>query len=274
MGSLYILLQRNIKECELNRSEVVLKLFVRDFSRLYGERSATYNVHQLLHLVICVKRWGPLWAWSAFAFESYNGQLTRLTHGTKHIGPELLNKLQLIRGLQILKHRIDERTKTSRVPIIPRLENDYVKGTHRLNIKLHDIEREMLISKGLLDISHCKIYLRSIIRGEEYTSLSYKDTTTNSFTVFIKKQDNSSFYGMIRFFFLVEDLCFTVQNLSVQHSKFISQNETQITINHIIPIKEVNEFTFINVREVKEMYHVIRVLNYVVKRPNLFKKNM
>lgn len=269
--SLFTLLQRNIKDHELDRTEVLLKRLVRDFPKLYGEQSTTYNIHQLLHLVLCVKRWGPLWAWSAFAFENFNGQLTRLTHGTKHIGPELLNKLQLIRGLQILKHGIDERSKITTDAIIQRLENDYVKGTHRLNIKLHDREREILASNVLLDIRQCKIYLRGIIHREEYTSLAYKDTTNNSFTVFIKKKDNSFFYGMIRFFFFVEeDLCFIVQNLLVQHTKFILQYETQIKINHIIPINEVNEFTLINVKEVKEMCHVIRVLNYIVKRPNLF----
>lgn len=274
--SLFTLLQRSITENELKKTEILLKLFVRDFCKLYGERSATYNVHQLLHLVVCVRRWGPLWAWSAFSFESFNGQLTKLTHGTKHIGQELLHKLQLVRGLQILKHQIDERSSmASNNPIIQQLDNNNVKGIHRLNIKLNDIERNILVSKGLLDLRHCKFYQRGIVHGEEYTSLSYKDTMYNSFTVCIKRQDNSSIYGMIRFYLLVEgDLCFVVQNLSVERAKFIIQNETQTKISHIIPVNELQEFTFINVKEVKQMYHVIRVLNYVVKRPNLFKKNM
>ncbi|KAJ8668513.1 hypothetical protein QAD02_010176 [Eretmocerus hayati] len=48
------------------------KIFVRDIASLYGDRMLTYNVHQLLHLVLYVLRWGPMWATSAFGFESYN----------------------------------------------------------------------------------------------------------------------------------------------------------------------------------------------------------
>lgn len=272
--SIFTLLQREIKQHELDRAHFLLKLFVRDFPILYGERAASYNVHQLLHLVLSVRRWGPLWAWSAFAFENFNGRLTRLSHGTKHNGKELINKIQLIRGIQILQHRIYENKKAT-TPIIQPSENDSVRGTHRSNIKLHDTEREILISKGFLDMQSCKIYLRGIVNDVEYTSLFYKETAYNSFTVFLKKQDNLSFYGIIRFFVLHDgDLCFVIQHLLVQHTKFILQHETQTKLSHIIPIREVNEFTFINVREVKEMYHMIRVKNFIIKRPNLFNKNL
>ena len=37
------------------------------------------NVHLLCHLVDCVTNWGPLWAYSCFTFESFNGQLKSIS---------------------------------------------------------------------------------------------------------------------------------------------------------------------------------------------------
>ncbi|XP_043469590.1 uncharacterized protein LOC122503198 [Leptopilina heterotoma] len=42
----------------------------------------TFNVHLLLHLAESVYNWGPLWAHSAFAFESGNGQLLKNVNKT------------------------------------------------------------------------------------------------------------------------------------------------------------------------------------------------
>jgi hypothetical protein len=43
------------------------------------------NVHQLLHLHKDVVSWGLLWTHNAFSFESMNGTLTRLMHGTQAV---------------------------------------------------------------------------------------------------------------------------------------------------------------------------------------------
>ena len=48
-----------------------------------GENSCSMNVHSLKHLAKCVERWGPLWAYSCFPFESFNGQIKLRFHGTR-----------------------------------------------------------------------------------------------------------------------------------------------------------------------------------------------
>ena len=50
-----------------------------------GERSATMNIHLLIHLTKCVENWGPLWAYSCFPFESMNYQLKKLFHGSQNM---------------------------------------------------------------------------------------------------------------------------------------------------------------------------------------------
>ena len=51
-----------------------------------GENGCTMNVHLLRHLPVCVRNWGPLWAYSCFPFESMNGHLKIHFHGTRCIG--------------------------------------------------------------------------------------------------------------------------------------------------------------------------------------------
>lgn len=41
------------------------------------------NVHMLRHIPDCVRNWGPMWAYSCFSFESQNGHLKKLYHGTR-----------------------------------------------------------------------------------------------------------------------------------------------------------------------------------------------
>lgn len=105
--SLLNLLQKSFRiNPDLEQTEILLKLFVRDIGQLYSDdREYSYNVHQLLHIVLCVKRWGSLWATSAFSFENYNNFLINCVHGSKHLGQEMINNLSLAEGLHALRYQ-------------------------------------------------------------------------------------------------------------------------------------------------------------------------
>ena len=62
------------------------------FYFLTGQRSSTFNMHQLLHLTENVTRNGPLWAYSCFYFEDYNGQLRRFFSGTQNVENQVNKK--------------------------------------------------------------------------------------------------------------------------------------------------------------------------------------
>jgi len=53
-----------------------------------------------------VKRWGPLWATSAFVFENFNHILGGLAHGSKHKGQQIVNKVKLAHGLEVLRNKV------------------------------------------------------------------------------------------------------------------------------------------------------------------------
>ena len=54
------------------------------FSYSAGGSFCGLNVHHLKHMPKCVENWGPLRAHSCFPFESVNGDLLKLFHGTRN----------------------------------------------------------------------------------------------------------------------------------------------------------------------------------------------
>ena len=61
-----------------------------------GVKATSMNVHLLHHLPQCVRLWGPIWAYSCFHFESLNGFLKSLFHGTKDMTKQVKSSLLYI----------------------------------------------------------------------------------------------------------------------------------------------------------------------------------
>ena len=63
----------------------MLHEFVAKTEEYFTADAMTFNVHQLLHIAESVLNWGPLWAHSAFAFESGNCELLQAIHCAKGV---------------------------------------------------------------------------------------------------------------------------------------------------------------------------------------------
>ncbi|XP_011685212.1 PREDICTED: uncharacterized protein LOC105448390 [Wasmannia auropunctata] len=90
--SLFILLQNNITDKELQKCEIDLLRFVADFEILYGKENVTFNIHALLHIVESVRMCGPLWATSTFSFESTNFHLKQQLSEPKGVDSQISKK--------------------------------------------------------------------------------------------------------------------------------------------------------------------------------------
>ena len=66
--SVHTLLQQSISETQIQCCEEMIKKFCFQFEGLYGRRYMTPNVHSLLHLTNCIRKFGPLWVFSCFYF--------------------------------------------------------------------------------------------------------------------------------------------------------------------------------------------------------------
>ena len=72
--AIYILCSPILKRRYSDYAGQLLKFFVQNFSRLYGQDQVSYNVHGLIHLERDSQVHGPLDDWSAFPFENCLGQ--------------------------------------------------------------------------------------------------------------------------------------------------------------------------------------------------------
>lgn len=269
--ALYTLLQERITIIDLQQADELIKLFREGIPTLYSDRDLTYNAHQLAHLVQSVKRWGPLWATSAFPFENYNGFIANCVHGNKHMGQEIVHILTIAQGVQVLKNRVTADEHDTNVED-HELKKYQLLGKN-VTVDLNDVERQLLLSKGLYSMDDVKVYTRAKINKEIYTSNSYKITKTNSYTVQIKMHNNSYIYGEIRFFFEIQNkLCFIIQCFSVKCTKMFYENKTKAKVKHIIPVQKNSEFLLIKLESIKSIIQVLKVGEYICKRPNLFRK--
>lgn len=272
--AIFILLQNNIAiESELKEAEICLQLFVKDIAVLYGDRELTYNMHQLLHLGLCVRRWDLLWATSAFPFESFNGFLANCVHGTKNMSQEIINFLTIAQGAAILRNQcLVGEHPTNHHP--SNIKKDYeLLGSTKELILMNDIERRLLTLNGLF-IENLSIYARAKIKNELYTSQLYKIPKNDSSNVQVTTTDNKTKYGFIRFFFEIDNnLYFIFQCYNVTFTKMFVHRQTASKIKHIIPIEDINKFVLIKVQNVRSLIILIRVGNYLCKCPNNFNKN-
>lgn len=96
-----LLCGNSISEDSIQKSQVLLQYFVMVFPELCSERYMTLNMHALLHLPQCVRDSGPLWVTSCFSFESANGELTKLFHGTQNLECQIVASVKIIHNLPV-----------------------------------------------------------------------------------------------------------------------------------------------------------------------------
>ena len=88
--TVHILLGSSILPHDLTIANELLLCFYQHMPELYEDTSCLINVHNLIHLAPLVKQWGPLWVYSCFGFESMNGHLKKMFHGTRQILGQLV----------------------------------------------------------------------------------------------------------------------------------------------------------------------------------------
>lgn len=116
--AVYILLGDEITEAGLQRAEMLLHEFYHNFSELYGQGSCGLNVHNIcMHLPFYVRKLGPIWAWSCFAFEDANAKLLQSVHGTGDVVKQALRNQEIsmyIRSMEVASSEHKSKMKVTR----------------------------------------------------------------------------------------------------------------------------------------------------------------
>ena len=107
--AMHILLSKEITDMECGAAEEMLQDFCMFLPELYGIRNCTMNAHSLLHLPYYVRLWGPCWAYSAFSFESHNGDLKHSFDSNRQVADQLSDYINVRLMLQKVSHEIEYR---------------------------------------------------------------------------------------------------------------------------------------------------------------------
>ncbi|CAG7708333.1 unnamed protein product, partial [Allacma fusca] len=100
-NSIMLLSDEKITELDFLHAQDQLHSFVYQAKNLYGMKCCTFNLHILLHATNCVRNWGPLWAYSAFQFENFNGILSSMFRSSQQVLTQIRSRFL---ELMALKH--------------------------------------------------------------------------------------------------------------------------------------------------------------------------
>ena len=308
VNAIFLLLQDSISPNDIERSSLMLMHFCARMETLYEKRYETYNVHMLLHLPDCVRNLGPLWGTSCFWFEGYNGELTKLFHGTQNVDfqithavcihqkiPELLPLLPAGSAAKsFYKHLVEGHALSSCREKIA--EKMYAIGS----LKRFDMnEQTKAVVQDLLGpvLSALK-FKRLWKHGTMFQCVDYQATTRrNSYTVEFLIHGDLRF-GEIQYFLKCLQPCaLTAQcktNCSCSKQKYIAilqllEHDPKITlskdkftnakVDHVVPIKrEKGAFVAADVMDIVSMCVSVIIsdcshVSFVSRLPNKIEKD-
>lgn len=177
LEAIFLLNQSSISAEDIVKSERLLNYFVYMFPCLYGERYMTINMHSLLYLPDMVCKIGPLWATSCFPFESANGELLKLFHGTQFIVIQIINAVHVFQMLPSLSNltisyspRANELVSSLSRKKIPKMSHFYLcgKGYEK---EICEKEIQMILRESQLPGCKFVFHSRAKLRGIMYHSV-------------------------------------------------------------------------------------------------------
>lgn len=261
---IFSLLKSSLTDEEIDEAEVLLRLFVVDFGKLYGDRALTHNVHQISHLALCVRRYGPLFCFSAFPYEDLNGMVAKSSHGTNLVDVEIVKNIKICQGIQMLQN--------------------IVRGHHGLNVDCNSFsEGELLgtevckiLSAEEIDVladDHPKKFSRAKLGYDVYTSKCYKTLNKSSNFYIMWTDESITKYGSIEYFAQSKFGNFVfIKLFTVDHTQVFYHRDTLKCISHFVPVIESNNNIAVKLSDIAStIVKVGKINSYIYFRPNLYR---
>lgn len=247
-SSIYVLLQPSISDNELNECERKIKKFVYQYEKYYGKTNMTMNVHCLLHLVQCVRDFGPLWTFSMFSFESYNGLLKSFVVAPTDVLHQLVTRYVCYKTFG--EEKVDMAgTNIHQSEVECKLENAHIKA----------IEESGLVC---LETDGLKVYSRFQKNGITFTSRLYSKAKK---AIDFHVETITGELGAVEFYFLCNGEYYAI---------FERLNEVE-RVNQFRKVNFSNQYTVIQANDIVDRFvrMEIRKENFLVKRPNVYERN-
>lgn len=119
---------------ELDAIERRIVQFLVNYKDCFGETELSINVHSLLHLVLVVRNWGPLWCYSLWPFEKENGMLLRFLHGCNNKG---ISACRMYSIAQNLPHKLEQVQDPLLQHQLSKLKTSFDKQLHFVQVAPH-----------------------------------------------------------------------------------------------------------------------------------------
>ena len=209
----------------------------------------TANVHNLLHLTDCIRELGPLWAFSCFHFESQNGALKSLVHGTQQVEKQIMVSFAYRKNLPAAA--VETIPETSMYfTAFEHLFLDHQHHIYKKNyVKVHESifvigkpiknrlnEKEISILADY-DISNYEAYSRILVHNIKIYSCNWNKNSptkqSNSTLAYYNKQCNIE-YGIVQNIVVLKtESC--VSNVLLIVTKLQPHNDVSLTFWQHIP---------------------------------------
>lgn len=266
-----MLLKESITRDELDQVERNLFAFVRETETLYGPQVMSYNLHQVLHLALAVRRWGLLWVTSAFPFEHMNGLIGHSVHGTRNHGSEIINNIRILQGYWCLKDRIrrNEKTKNGAFHFLPRHCVDIFDEE---KFKINEKVLQLLQSKRLVGDGQIRFVERITVSAcnRLFTSeLSNQNVRTDSSYIRITNAETKGpILGRICFFVVKDGTCNVVfRRLQIDHPRLLINPSHGLIIRHILPCIETDDYDIMRLNKNVRLQLLIKAGSYICIQP-------
>jgi hypothetical protein len=92
--ALRILSNDHMYESNIDSANNMLTLFVQNYGAIYGSQNINFNVHNLLHLAACAKRYGPIYSFSCYAFENFMQSIKGSIRNSNKILQQMFNRME------------------------------------------------------------------------------------------------------------------------------------------------------------------------------------
>ncbi len=219
VSSLHILLSDTILTSDVELAHKQLSKFYTMIPILYCDEICTANMHLLIHFSQFVLNWGPLWCYSCFSFESMNGHLRKVCHGTSYVLPQLVHSIRMRQMLMVnakqviqsshvatakfIYSMLNSQTKSAEVEIKSRLCTKAVEQSHLQGFK----------NAGLIlpDINSLNLPICHVIRYNSvlYSSAPKRDLQRNG-SICVFTHSSKLMLGSIVQFCFINKQCHAV----------------------------------------------------------------
>lgn len=182
-STIYNLLRTKITEEMMNDAEENLKWFVSQYEILYTKENVVMNLHLLIHMTETVRQWGPLWAQSAFPYETMNGVINKYVNGPVQAVHQIITKYTISKSLNIRKENNVINMRNGEIP----------------TYSFRPDEEAALLSRNYVP-SELRVFGRYKCGSNIYTSLVYKEVKYADYFVLLEVSKVDKI-GKIRLYF-------------------------------------------------------------------------